>query len=91
MTRQIAGVTGEFLLQYIQRIERLEQDKATVSEDIKSVYAEAKNNGFDTKIMKQVVKLRKMDPNERDEQETLLDIYKQAIGMMVNEMDVEEA
>ncbi len=89
MTRQIAGVTGEFLLQYIQRIERLEQDRAAVSEDVKSVYAEAKNNGFDTKIMKQIVKLREMDPNERDEQETLLDIYKQAIGMMIP--DTEDA
>ncbi len=83
MTKNIAGITGEYLLQYIQRIERLEQDKTQVSEDIKSVYSEAKNNGFDPKIMKEVVKMRKLEQSERDEKETLLDLYMKAIGMKV--------
>jgi uncharacterized protein (UPF0335 family) len=81
MTKNIAGITGEYLLQYIQRIERLEQDKTQVSEDIKSVYSEAKNNGFYPKIMKEVVKMRKLEQSERDEKETLLDLYMKAIGM----------
>jgi uncharacterized protein (UPF0335 family) len=83
MTKQIAGITGDQLLSVIQRIERLEQDKAVVAEDIKSVYAEAKANGFDTKILKQVVKIRKMAEPERQEQEEMLDLYMQAIGMGV--------
>lgn len=83
MTKQIAGITGDQLLSVIQRIERLEQDKTQVSEDIKSVYSEAKNNGFDPKIMKEVVKMRKLEQSERDEKETLLDLYMKAIGMKV--------
>lgn len=81
MPKNVNGITGDHLLSVIERIERLEQDKAVIAEDIKSVYAEAKNNGFDTKILKQIVKIRKLDPNERSEQEVLLDTYLQAIGM----------
>ena len=66
----------------IERIERLEVEKAEVSEQIKEVFAEAKGTGFDTKIMRQIIKIRKMDKDELDEQETLLDVYKRALGML---------
>jgi uncharacterized protein (UPF0335 family) len=65
----------------IERIERLEEEKAALSEDVKEVYAEAKGNGFDTKILRTVIKLRKQDANERAEQEALLDLYMHALGM----------
>jgi uncharacterized protein (UPF0335 family) len=64
----------------IERIERLELDKASVMEDLKSVYAEAKGNGFDTKILRKVVRLRKQDTAKRQEEEALLDLYLSAIG-----------
>jgi uncharacterized protein (UPF0335 family) len=66
----------------IERIERLEEEKQTIAADIREVYAEAKANGFDTKVMRQVVKLRKQDASERQEQEAILDLYMQALGMM---------
>jgi len=66
----------------IERVERLEEDKRTVSDDIKDVYAEAKSHGFDTKIMRQVVRLRKMDAREREEREAMLDLYLSALGMI---------
>jgi uncharacterized protein (UPF0335 family) len=66
----------------IERIERLEEEKQTIAADIREVYAEAKANGFDTKVMRQVVKLRKQDAAERQEQEAILDLYMQALGMM---------
>ena len=64
----------------IERIERLEEDKAAVSEDLKLVYAEAKGEGFDSKILRKVVRLRKQDKVKRDEEEALLDLYLSAIG-----------
>lgn len=76
-----AGVAGDHLKAFIERIERLEEEKAAIASDIKEVYAEAKGTGFDTKIMRMLVRLRKMEPNDRQEQEELLDIYKRAIGM----------
>jgi uncharacterized protein (UPF0335 family) len=73
----------ENLRQFIERIERLEDEKKSISSDIKEVYAEAKSNGFDNKIMKKVIALRKMDKTEMEEQEELLKIYKEALGMLV--------
>lgn len=70
----------ERLRSFIQRIERLEEDKAEVMADMKEVYAEAKAMGFDTKIMRQVIRLRKMDQNDRSEQEAILDLYLHALG-----------
>ncbi|MBA4801975.1 MULTISPECIES: DUF2312 domain-containing protein [Euryhalocaulis] len=70
----------ERLRSFIQRIERLEADKAEVMADMKEVYAEAKSMGFDTKIMRQVVRLRKMDQQDRSEQEAVLDLYLHAVG-----------
>lgn len=67
---------------FIERIERLEEEKQTIADDIKDVYAEAKANGYDTKIMRQVVRIRKQDKSEREEMEALLDLYMQALGML---------
>ena len=78
------GITGEQLRQFIERIERLEEEKAAIASDIRDVYAEAKANGFDNKIIRQVIKIRKMDSNERQEQESLLDTYLHALGMAVD-------
>ena len=78
----VAGVAGDRLKSFIERIERLEEEKRALAEDIKEVYAEAKGTGFDTKIMRQLIKIRKMDKDDLDEQETLLDVYKRALGMI---------
>lgn len=64
----------------VERIERLEEDKAGVSADLKEVYAEIKGNGFDTKIVRKVVRLRKMDRAKRQEQDAILDLYMSALG-----------
>jgi uncharacterized protein (UPF0335 family) len=77
----IGGISSNHLRQFIERIERLEEDKSAISEDIREVYAEAKANGFDAKIMRQVIKLRKMDSAERSESEVLLSLYLSALGM----------
>jgi len=76
------GMSAEHLKQYIERIERLEEEKKNIAEDIKQVYLSAKGEGFDTKALREIIKLRKLDDNERDEQEHILDIYKRAIGML---------
>jgi uncharacterized protein (UPF0335 family) len=77
----VGGIAGEQLKSFIERIERLEDEKRALSEDIKEVYAEAKGTGFDPKIMRQIIKIRKMDKEELDEEESLLDVYKRALGM----------
>ncbi|MGM0561351.1 MAG: DUF2312 domain-containing protein [Pseudomonadota bacterium] len=79
----VGGVAGDRLKSFIERIERLEEEKAGLTNDIREVYSEAKSAGFDTKIMRQVVRLRKMDQSDREEQETVLEVYKQALGMTV--------
>ena len=66
----------------IERIERLEEEKKTISDDIRDVYAESKGNGFDVKALRTIVRLRKQDPNERQEQETILETYMHALGML---------
>ncbi|MCB2055828.1 MAG: DUF2312 domain-containing protein [Geminicoccaceae bacterium] len=78
----VQGVTGEQLRAFIERIERLEDEKRDVAEQIKDVFAEAKGEGFDVKTMREVLKLRKMKPHDRSEQEELLDLYKSALGMV---------
>jgi len=78
----VGGIAAERLQSFIERIERLEEEKANLQNDIKEVFAEAKATGFDTKIMRQVLKLRKMEETEREEQEELLDLYKRALGML---------
>jgi uncharacterized protein (UPF0335 family) len=69
----------------VERIERLEEEKRAISGDIKEVYAEAKANGFDTKILRKVVSLRKKDRHEREEEEALVELYLQALGMLPDE------
>jgi uncharacterized protein (UPF0335 family) len=81
----IAGIAGDRLRSLIERIERLEEEKRTLAADIKEVFAEAKGTGFDTKIMRQIIRIRRMDKDDVDEQETLLDIYKRALGMLPDE------
>ena len=66
----------------IERIERLEEEKKAISDDIRDVYAEAKGNGFDVKALRTIVRMRKQDANEREEQETILETYLQALGML---------
>ncbi|RMF15558.1 MAG: DUF2312 domain-containing protein [Alphaproteobacteria bacterium] len=73
------GVAGAALRAFIERIERLEEEKKALSDDIREVYAEAKAQGFEPKVMRQVVRLRKMDREQRQEQEALLDLYLHAI------------
>lgn len=75
-------VAGAQLKAFIERIERLEEEKKTISDDIKEVFAEAKGTGFDTKVMKQIIRLRKKDQAEREEEEAVLDLYKSALGMI---------
>ena len=73
-------VDGSHLRAFIERIERLEEEKRALADDIKDVYAEAKGNGFDTRIMRKVISLRRMDRDKRIEEETILDLYLNALG-----------
>ena len=66
----------------IERIERLEEEKKAISDDIRDVYAESKGNGYDVKALRAIVRMRKQDPNERLEEETILETYMQALGML---------
>ncbi|WP_420549852.1 DUF2312 domain-containing protein [Curvivirga sp.] len=75
------GATGARLRSFIERIERLEEEKKGIMDDMKEVFAEAKSDGFDVKIMRQILKIRKMDDADRAEQEALLETYMSAIGM----------
>lgn len=77
----IGGITAGHLRSFIERIERLEEDKNNISTDLKEVFAEAKANGFDPKTIKQVLKIRKMKDEDREEQEALLALYLSALGM----------
>ena len=76
------GIGGEQRKSLIEWIERLEEEKQALGEDIKEIYAEAKGTGFEPKIMRQLIKIRKMDKDEHDEQESLLVLYRRAIGML---------
>jgi uncharacterized protein (UPF0335 family) len=75
------GISSERLRSFIKRIEKLEEDKAAVGEDLKEVYAEAKGTGFDTKIIRKIVSIRKMEVEKRREQDELMELYKAALGM----------
>ncbi|MEO6396174.1 MAG: DUF2312 domain-containing protein [Devosia sp.] len=75
------GVAQDQIRAFVERIERMEEEKRAIADDIKEIYAEAKGNGFDTKVLRQVVRVRKMDRAERMEQEALLDLYLAALGM----------
>ncbi|WPZ35226.1 DUF2312 domain-containing protein [Thalassobaculum sp. OXR-137] len=77
----IGGINAGQLESFIQRIENLEEEKANLAADIREIFAEAKAQGYDVKIMRQILKLRKMEEDDRDELETLLEVYKRALGM----------
>jgi uncharacterized protein (UPF0335 family) len=81
MAEEVGGIAGEQLKSYIERIERLEEEKRGLQDDIKDIYGEAKALGFDVKIMRQIIRLRKMANDDRREQETILELYKAALGM----------
>ena len=76
-----AETTDDRLRLLIERVERLEEEKKGIADDIRDVYAEAKAVGYDVKIMRQIVRLRKMPPDDRREMETILDLYKAALGL----------
>lgn len=77
----VGGIAADRLRSLIERIERLEEEKKAIGSDIRDIYAEAKSAGFDTKIMRAIIKLRKMNASDRDEQEFLLDTYRKALDV----------
>lgn len=81
-TQDVGGVAGARLKAFIERIERLEEEKAGLAQDIKDVYSEAKGTGFDVKILRKIIRLRKMDAEKRREEEELVELYKAAIGLV---------
>lgn len=78
---EVGGISGERLRSFVERIERLEEEKAALAADIREVYSEAKSTGFDVKILRQVIRLSKMDNNDRAEQEALLELYLRALDL----------
>jgi len=83
-------IAGNQIRAFIERIERLEEEKKTIGDDIKEVYGEVKSMGFDTKVIRKVVAIRKLDQNERMEQDAVLDTYLAALGMLPQEPKDEE-
>jgi len=78
----VNGIVGKDLLSIIERIERIEEDRAGLSDDISTIFAEAKGRGFDVKIIRMIIRRRKREKHELDEEQTLIDIYMSAIGMV---------
>lgn len=76
-----SNIAGERLRSIIERIERLDEERKALANDIKDIFSEAKSAGFDVKVIRQLIRIRKQEPAEVEEQETLLDIYRRAIGM----------
>jgi uncharacterized protein (UPF0335 family) len=87
-TKTVNGVDGAHLKSYIERIEKLEADKKAIADDVKEIFSEAKAFGYDIKIMREILKLRKLDQNELYEKESMVEIYKTALGME-EEADIE--
>ncbi len=77
----VAGIAADRLRSFVERIEKLEEERAAIGADIREVYSEAKGTGFDVKTLRQVVKLRKMEPADRQEQEALLELYARALNL----------
>jgi uncharacterized protein (UPF0335 family) len=86
-----ASVAQDQIRAFVERIERLEEEKKAIADDIKEVYAEAKGNGFDTKVLRQVIRIRKQDRAERLEQEAILELYLAALGMQMAPTEEEKA
>ncbi len=78
---QTGGIAADRLRSIVDRVERLEEERKGLTEDIKDIFCEAKSAGFDPKVLKQVIRLRKLDPAEVEEADTLTDLYKRALGM----------
>ena len=76
------GVAAGQIKSIIERVERLEEEKAALAADIREIYSEAKSNGYDAKVLRQIVRIRKQDSAERQEQEAILDLYMHALGMI---------
>ena len=75
------GIAADRLRSLVERIERLEEERKALAGDIKDIYAEAKSAGFDVKVLRQLIRIRKQEPADVEEQETLLDVYRRALGM----------
>lgn len=86
ITETSQTVAAGQLRAFIERVERLEEEKQTLADDIKEVYAEMKGNGFDTKAVRTIVRLRKKDANERQEEQAILDLYMSALGMVAGDV-----
>jgi len=84
------AVAQDQLRAFVERIERMEEEKSAIADDIKEIYAEAKGNGFDTKVLRQIIRMRKQDAAERAEQEALLELYMAALGMSSAPRDEED-
>ena len=82
MAKKAGGIAVDQLKSIIARVEKLEEEKTGIAADIRDVFAEAKGNGFDVKAIRTILKIRKMDASEREEQETILDVYLNALGML---------
>lgn len=81
------SVAQDQIRAFIERIERMEEEKKAIADDLKEIYAEAKGNGFDTKVLRQLIRIRKQDASERLEQEALLELYMAALGMQTAPRD----
>lgn len=81
MTESPTNIAGERLRSIVERIERLSEEMKALQSDIKDIYSYAKSSGFDVKVLRQLIRIRKLEPSEVEDQETLLDIYRRAIGM----------
>ncbi len=78
---KVGGIAADRLRSLIERIERLEEERKALGSDIKDIYSEAKSAGFDVKVIRQLIRIRKQEPSDVVEQETLLDVYRRALGM----------
>ncbi|PHK92967.1 hypothetical protein CR162_21070 [Pseudoroseomonas rhizosphaerae] len=78
---EVGGIAADRLRSIIERVERLEEERKALADDIKDIFAEAKSAGFEVKVIKQILRIRKQEPAEVEEQETLLDLYRRALGM----------
>ena len=77
----VGGIAADRLRSIIERVERLEEERKALADDIKDIFGEAKSAGFEVKVIRQIIRLRKQEPAEVEEQETLLDLYRRALGM----------
>jgi uncharacterized protein (UPF0335 family) len=88
---KVGGVATEQLRSIIERIEKLEEEKSGIAADVRDVYAEAKGNGFDIKAIRSIIRMRKVDAAQREEEELVLHTYMRALGMAIEEFEEEEA